>query len=67
MDDYKRHYCGACGCEQQQVGEIADYIYCERCGAKIYKDGSCEYDGSKGGIEEMEDRINRYDDEYDNR
>ncbi len=65
MDNYKRHYCGVCGHEQQQVGEIADYIYCERCGAKIFADGSGEYDGSRNGIEEMEDNINRYDDYYD--
>jgi len=67
MNDYTRHYCGACGQEQQQVGEIRDYIYCEKCGAKIFGDGSCEYDGSQSGIEEREYRIDKYDDENEDR
>ena len=60
----KRHYCTACGTEQQLVGEIRDYIYCERCGAKIYADGSGSYDGSREGIEQMQDNIYLSDNYY---
>jgi len=61
-----KNYCINCGTEQGYVGEITDYIYCERCGAKIYADGSVSYDASNNGIEQMKENIDFYDsDEYD--
>jgi len=60
----KINFCLSCGTEQQQVGEIKDYIYCERCGSKIYADGSGSHDGSRDGIERMEEQIDLYDRKY---
>jgi hypothetical protein len=57
----KTHFCITCGTEQGYVGEISDYIYCDRCGAKIYSDGSSSYDASRGGIKQMQDNIGFYD------
>jgi len=57
----KTHYCINCGTEQGYVGEISDYIYCDRCGAKIYADGSSSYDASSEGINQMQDNMNFYD------
>jgi len=58
-----KHYCINCSTEQGYVGEIQSYIYCERCGAKIFSDGSASYDGSQEGIKESKD----YQEYYDNR
>ena len=55
------HYCLNCSTEQGYAGEISDYIYCERCGAKIYPDGSVSYDASREGIEQMKDNIDFFD------
>ena len=57
----KTNYCNCCGTEQGYVGEILDYIYCERCGAKIYADGSGSYEGTSDGIEQMKENIDFYD------
>lgn len=58
-----KHYCLNCSTEQGYVGEISNYIYCERCGAKIYADGS----GSCGGT--TEDRVREQEQikDYDTR
>ena len=63
----KTHFCISCGTEQGYVGEISDYIYCERCGAKIHSDGSSSYDGSSDGIEQMQDNIKFHDSEFSDR
>lgn len=55
------NYCINCGTEQGYVGEITDYYYCERCGAKIHADGSSSYDASNDGIRQMEDNMDFYD------
>lgn len=52
-----------CATEQGYVGEISDYIYCERCGAKIYADGS----GSCGATRESRKREREQIDDYDYR
>ena len=61
------NYCMNCGTEQGYVGEITDYIYCERCGAKIYADGSCSYDSSNEGFEQMQENMDFYDSDYNDR
>ena len=55
------NYCINCGTVQQYIGEISDYYYCERCGAKIHGDGGVSYDGTHEGIDEMNDRIREFD------
>ena len=60
------NYCINCGTEQQYVGEIVDYYYCERCGSKIHGDGSVSYDGTREGIEDMNQRIEEFDRNYRN-
>jgi hypothetical protein len=57
----KTNYCINCGTEQGYVGEINDYIYCERCGAKIYGDGSVSYDSTQESREQMNENIDFYD------
>jgi len=63
----EKNYCINCGTEQGYIGEISDYIYCERCGAKIYGDGSVSYDASNEGIEQMKENIDFYDSDENDR
>lgn len=58
----KINYCKNCGQEQQLVADVN--FYCEKCGAKNYKDGSCEYNSSKKELDYMQDRINKFDRSY---
>lgn len=55
----KTNYCLSCGCEQQIVCETD--FHCDRCGAMNRTDGSCEYDASRRGFEDMQDNIDFYE------
>lgn len=57
----QNHFCPNCGTEQGYVGEIKSFIYCERCGSKIHSDGSCSYEGTIEGIQQMKDNADYYD------
>ena len=57
----ERNICINCGTEQGYSDKISDFIYCEKCGAKIYADGSVSYDGTQQGIEQMRDNIDFYE------
>ena len=61
------NYCNNCGYEQSYSGEIIGFYFCERCGSKMFPDGSVEYDGTRDGIAEMRDRIDAFDNVYKRR
>lgn len=56
-----RNWCMNCSHEQSYVGQITDYYYCERCGAKIYPDGSGSCEGTREGRKRERDQIYDYD------
>ena len=58
------NYCLNCGIEQGYIGEISDYIVCERCGSYIYADGSC---GSNLSQQDFQDNIEFYDGNFRDR
>lgn len=63
----KEHTCINCGQLQGYIGAISSYIYCERCGAKIYADGSVSYDGTSDGLQQQQDNIDFHDSEFSDR
>lgn len=67
LSEMKRHVCNLCGHELQEVGEIRDYFICDKCGSKVYADGSCSYDGTESGIEQTKDNIRFYNSRYSDR
>ena len=58
------NYCTNCGYEQGYSDEIVGFYFCERCGAKLFPDGSVEYNGSQEGIKDARERIKAFDNIY---
>lgn len=60
-----KNWCMRCSHEQSYVGQVDSYYYCERCGAKIYADGSGSCEGTREDHKRESDQINEYDRYHD--